>query len=169
MIAAERPQRALYPALEGEELSTIGGNCLGVAVRTSLLLDMHCLTSRHLQGKASSQISEAQIESPALGEEAELEEPHHAESHTEDLTTKVASLEAIIDLHISENILLEKEINRLILCSADYKVLWTSEYRRAELLERLVPPEDLGYAFIESQVRYGSESPPRPTPGRNHP
>lgn len=120
--------------------------------------------TRRLQGKDSSQLSESQVESSTLGEEAELEEPHHAESHTEDLTTEVASLKAVIDFQISENILLEKEINRLILCLADYKVMWTNEYRRAELLERLVPPEDLGYAIVGSQARYESESPPRPHP-----
>lgn len=104
---------------------------------------------------------ESQVKKSTLGEETELDEDHHAESHTEDLTEEVASLKAIIDLQMSENILLEKEVKRLVICAADYKVEWTQEHRRAELLERLVPSEDLVYGIVESQARYGSETPPR--------
>lgn len=107
---------------------------------------------------------ESRVENPTISEEAEFEEPRHAESHTEYLAEKVASLEAILDLQLSESILLEKQINRLTLSAANYKVMWTQEYRRAELLERLVPPEDLSYAMVESQARYGSDSPPRLLP-----
>lgn len=80
----------------------------------------------------------AQVESPTIGKEAELVDLHYAECQTEDLITKVTALEAVIDAQIS--ILLEKEVNRLILCSADYKVMWKNEYRRGVLLECLVPP-----------------------------
>lgn len=114
-----------------------------------------------LQRKGSSQPLESQVKKSTLGEEIELDEDRHPESHTEALTEEVASLKAVIDLQISENILLEKEVKRLIICVADYKVEWTQEYRRAELLERLVPPEDLAYGIVESQARYGSETPPR--------